>query len=60
MQTGENSIIEARILYHLTHIHNALICNKMKVFDVLFAIKYKCLTFMTLCLNTTINLSTPS
>jgi len=54
MQTGENSIIEARILYHLTHIHNALICNKIKVFDVLFAIKYKCLTFMTLCLNTTI------
>jgi len=46
MQTGENSIIEARILSHSTKtcIHSALICNKFK--------------FMALWLNTKINPST--
>jgi len=45
MQTGENSIIEARILYH---------SNSYKYIVLLFAVKYK---FMTLWLNTTINSS---
>jgi len=42
MQTGENSIIEARILYHTSYTYIVL----------LFAVKYN---FMTLWLNTTIN-----
>ena len=45
MQTGENSIIEARILYH---------SNTYTYMVLLFALKYK---FMTLWLNTTINSS---
>jgi len=40
MQTGENSIIEARILYH---------SNSYAYIVLLFAVKYK---FMTLWLNT--------
>jgi len=45
MQTGENSIIDARILYHSnSYTHTVL----------LFAVKYK---FTTLWLNTTINSS---
>ena len=44
-QTGENSIIEARMLYHR---------NSYAYIVVLFAVKYK---FMTLCLNKTINSS---
>jgi len=40
MQSGENSIIEARILY-----------DKLVYIVLLFAVKYK---FMTLWLNTTI------
>jgi len=43
MQTGENSIIEARILYH---------SNTYTYIMLLSALKYK---FMTLWLNTTIN-----
>jgi len=38
MQTGENSIIEARILYRIlivTLIHSALICSKIQVYDVM-------------------------
>jgi len=35
MQTGENSIIEARILYHVTCIHSALIWGKIQVYDVM-------------------------
>jgi len=37
MQTGENSIIEARILYQsnsYTYI-SALICSKIQVYDVM-------------------------
>jgi len=45
MQTGENSVIEARILYH---------SNSYTYIALLFAVKYK---FMTLWLNTTINSS---
>jgi len=45
MQTGENSIIEACILYHT---------NSYTYIVLLFAVKYK---FMTLWLNTTINSS---
>ena len=45
MQTGENSIIEACILYH---------GNTYTYIVLLFAVKYK---FMTLWLNTTINSS---
>jgi len=45
MQTGENSTIEARILYH---------SNSYTYIMLLFAVKYK---FMTLWLNTTINSS---
>jgi len=45
MQTCENFIIEARILYH---------SNMYKYRVLLFAVKYK---FMTLWLNTTINSS---
>jgi len=45
MQTGENSIIEARILYHT---------NSYTYTVLLFAVKYK---FMTLWLNATINSS---
>ena len=45
MQTGENSVIEARILYH---------SNSYTYTVPLFAVKYK---FMTLWLNTTINSS---
>jgi len=48
MQTGENSIIEARILYH---------SNSYTYIVLLFAVKYN---FMTSCLNTTINFSAPS
>ena len=44
-QTGENSIIEARIPYH---------SNSYAYIALLFAVKYK---FMTLWLNTTINSS---
>jgi len=44
MQTGENSIIEAHILYHSNSYANIVL---------LFAVKYK---FMTLLLNTTIPL----
>jgi len=43
MQTGENFIIVARILYH---------SNSYTYIVLLFAVKYK---FMTLWLNTTIN-----
>jgi len=37
MQTGENSITEARILYHtlVTRIRSALICSKIQVYDVM-------------------------
>jgi len=45
MQTGENSIIEARILYH---------SNLYTYAVLLFAVKYK---FIMLWLNTTINSS---
>jgi len=45
MQTGENSIIEARILCH-SYTYTYIV--------LLFAVKYK---FMTLWLNTTINSS---
>jgi len=45
MQTGENSIIEARILYHR---------NSYRYIVLLFAVKYK---FMTLWMNTTIKSS---
>jgi len=45
MQTGENSIIEARILYH---------SNSYIYIVLLFAVKYN---FMTLWLNTTIDFS---
>jgi len=45
MQTGENSITEARILYH---------SNTYTYIVVLFAVKYKS---MTLWLNTTISSS---
>jgi len=45
MQTGENSIIQTRILYH---------SNSYTYIVVLFAVKYK---FMTSWLNTTINSS---
>jgi len=45
MQTGENYIIEARILYH---------SNRYTYIVLLFAVKYK---FMTLWLNTTSNSS---
>jgi len=45
MQTGENSIKEARILDH---------SNLYTYIVLLFAVKYK---FMTLWLNTTINFS---
>jgi len=45
MQTGENSIIEARILYH---------SNSYTYIVLLFAVKYK---LMTLWLKTTINSS---
>jgi len=45
MQAGENSIIEARILYH---------CNSYTYTVLLFAVKYK---FMTLWLSTIINSS---
>jgi len=45
MQTGESSIIEARILCH---------SNSYTYIVLLFAVKYK---FMTLWLNTTINSS---
>jgi len=48
MLTGENSVIEARILYH----NNSYTCIVL-----LFAVKYK---LMTLWLNTTINSSAPS
>jgi len=44
-QTGENSIIEARILYY---------SNLYAYIVLLFAVKYK---FMTLWLNTSINSS---
>jgi len=47
MQTGKNSIIEARILYH---------CNSYTYIVLLFAVKYK---FVTLRLNTTIKSWTP-
>jgi len=45
MQTGENSIIEARILYH---------SNSYTYMVLLFAVQYK---FMTSWLNTTVNSS---
>jgi len=45
MQTGENSIMEARMLDHI---------NSYAYIVLLFAVKYK---FMTLWLNTTINSS---
>jgi len=45
MQTGENSVIEARILYH---------SNSYAYIVLLFAVNYK---FMTLRLNTAINSS---
>jgi len=45
MQTGENSIIEACILYH---------SNSYTYIVLLFAVKYK---FMTLWMNTTIKSS---
>jgi len=45
MQTGENSIIEGRILYY---------SNSYAYIVLLFAVKYK---IMTLWLNTTINSS---
>jgi len=45
MQTGENSIIEAHVLYH---------SNSYTYIVLLFAEKYK---FMTLWLNTTTNSS---
>jgi len=45
MQTGENSIIEARMLHH---------SNSYTYIVLLFAVKYK---FMTLWMNTTINSS---
>jgi len=48
MQTGENSIIKTRILYH---------SNSYTYIVILFAVKYK---FMTLWWNTTINSSTLS
>ena len=48
MQTDENSIIEARVLYH-SNLHTYIV--------LLFAVKYK---FMTLWLNTTIISSTLS
>jgi len=48
MQIGENSIIEARVLYH---------SNSYTYIVLSFAVKYK---FMTLWLNTTINSSTLS
>jgi len=38
MQTGENSIVEACILYHsnaYTYIYSALICSKIQVYDVM-------------------------
>jgi len=35
MQTGENSIIVARILIIVTCIHSALICSKIQVYDVM-------------------------
>jgi len=47
-QTSENSIIEARILYH---------SNSYAYIVLLFAVKYK---FITLWLNTTINSPTLS
>jgi len=48
MQTGENSIIVACILYH---------SSSYTYIVLLFAVKYK---FMTLWMNTTINSSTLS
>jgi len=45
MQTGENSIIVARILYH---------SNSCTYIVLLFSVKYK---FMTFWMNTTINSS---
>jgi len=45
MQTGENSIIQARILHH---------SDSYACIVLLFVVKYK---FMTLWLNTTINSS---
>jgi len=45
MQTGENSIIEARVLYH---------SNSYTCIVLLFAVKYK---FMRVWFNTTINSS---
>jgi len=36
MQTVENSIIEACILYHIViRIHSALICGRIQVFDIM-------------------------
>jgi len=36
MQTGENSIIEAHILYHSnSYAYSALICSKIQVYDVI-------------------------
>jgi len=32
MQTDENSLIEARPLYHKTSLHSAFICSKMQVY----------------------------
>jgi len=36
MQTGENSIIAARILITVTRIHSAFICSNIQVYDVMF------------------------
>jgi len=37
MQTGENSIIEARILYHSNSYaySSALICSNIQVYDIM-------------------------
>jgi len=37
MQTGDNSIIEARILYHnaVTRIYSAFTCSEIQVYDVM-------------------------
>jgi len=36
MQTGENSIIEAGILYHSnSYVHSALVCSKIQDYDVM-------------------------
>jgi len=35
MQTGENSIIAARIFYHSNSWHSAFICSKIQLHDVM-------------------------